>query len=102
MSCMAGFLLVLGLLTHPSALPEFTVSPANLVTAWPTDRPAIPTDGRIKITCRSTGTVVSNCDILEILRGDNVYLGGKHLLTANHLKEIEAEVLKGLGQLQEV
>ena len=42
MNCMAGFILVLSLFTLPSALPEFTVSPANQVTARPRDAPATP------------------------------------------------------------
>ena len=33
---MAGLIVVLGFFTFPSALPEFTVSPANRVTARPT------------------------------------------------------------------
>ena len=61
---MANLIIVIGFFTLPSALPEYTVSPANLVTARPTDRPALPADGRAAITCRKTGTEPSNCDIL--------------------------------------
>ena len=53
---MAGLIVVIGFFTLPLALPEYTVSPANLVTARPTDRPALPADGRAAITCRKTGT----------------------------------------------
>ena len=126
MNCMAGFILVLSLFTLPSALPEFTVSPANLVTALPTGAPASPPDafkksreefglwsylkkaeytinlGSGEIVCASDGPPVSNCKLLEVLRDDHVYMDHKHLRMANHLQELEKQVLESLGQLQEV
>ena len=109
MSYMVGSLLVLSLLILPLALPEFTVSPANLVTARPSELPEFltrdfgtlraeralgerkqPTKYSIsevngKITGKPGGAAVSNCDILEIARDDHVNLDGKLLLMANHL-----------------
>ena len=126
MNCMADFILVLSLFTLPSALPEFTVSPANLVTARTMGAPATPPNAfkerrtevglgfRLKhtaytihavsgeINCVTGGTPESNCELLEILRDDHLYMDNKHLRMANLLKEIEAEVLESLGQLQEV
>ena len=67
-----------------------------------TDRPALPADGRAAITCRKTGTEPSNCDILELVRGDKVYLGGKFLLAGIGLRELEVPNLDSLGQLQEI
>ena len=119
MSYMLSSLLLLSLLILPSALPQLTVSPANLVTARPTatQPPSRTFAGRSRargetkytydgdtgnITCNTAGTAVSNCDILELLRDDHVYMDDVHLLMKKHLQEIEAQVLEGLGQLQEV
>jgi hypothetical protein len=82
MNYMVGSFLLLSLLILPSALPQFTISPANLVTARPTATPPpsrtfagksrargetkYTYDGDTgEMTCHTAETAVSNCDILE-------------------------------------
>ena len=117
--------LLLPLIILPSALPQFTISPVNRVTAQPTttetykyfaaaSRARGETQYTFKgkfgeISCRTAETALSNCDTLEILRPALAQLGDEHTYIdsvqqqqGRHLASLEERVLEVLGQLQEV
>ena len=110
--------LLLSLLILPSTLPQFTISPVNRVTTYPmtTDASnyfAAASQARRetkytfdkefgKISCRTAETVVSNCDILELLRDDHTYIDSVQHQKGRHLVSIEERLLEVLEQLQEV
>ena len=52
-----------------------------------------------EITCRTADTAVSNCDIVELLRGDHTFMDNIHYRQGGHLMTIEVRVPEELAQL---
>ena len=113
---MLTSLLLLALLTLPSAVPQF-ISPENRVTTQSTARELIPytaigdakytyvqngkREGR-KISCHIAETAVSNCDVLLLLTNEQRISNKYQQVQGRHIASIEERVLDVLRQLQEV